>query len=156
MSKKKRYRPNVAAIVLSSDYPEKIEFFIAERSDLEGVWQFPQGGIDKNEKPKKALFRELLEEIGTDRVEIIAKLPGWIRYDFPEAVRAKMAPYAGQKQRYYLVRLKKKALINLQTEHPEFCSYRFVGAEELFGYISHFKKPVYEEAIAYFKEKGYL
>ncbi len=156
MPKKKLYRPNVAAIVVSHNYPDAVEFFIAERSDMEGVWQFPQGGIDEGERPKEALLRELEEEIGTNRVKVIAKYPGWIRYDFPEGVSRKMEPYTGQKQRYYLVRLKKKAVINLETHHPEFSRYKFVGSEELFTHISHFKKPVYEQALAYFKEKGYL
>jgi len=67
-----------------------------------------------------------------------------------------MTPFAGQKQRYYLVRLKKGAVINLDTKHPEFKQYRFVGIDELLGQIAHFKKPIYEQVIAYFKAEGYL
>ncbi len=158
MSKnEKQYRPNVAAVVLSSAYPEKVEVFLAERSDIPGVWQFPQGGIDEGEKPKEALFRELAEEIGTDDVEVIAKYPEWVQYDFPEHVAKRMKPYAGQKQRYFLVRLKKKATIDLAAyKHQEFSQYKFVSIDEAMAQISSFKKPVYDEAIGYFKEKGYL
>jgi putative (di)nucleoside polyphosphate hydrolase len=156
MTEKKFYRPNVAAIIVSSDYPEKKDVFIAERSDLEGVWQFPQGGIDEGESSEEALFRELGEEIGTKKVEIIAEYPDWIAYDFPSHVAAKMAPYAGQKQRYYLVRLKKGALINLETKHPEFKAHRFVAIDELLDHVAHFKKPVYERVISHFRTKGYL
>ena len=156
MSQQKFYRPNVAAIIVSDRYPEEKQIFIAERSDLVGVWQFPQGGIDEGESPEKALFRELKEEIGTDKVEIIAEYPEWISYDFPPHVAVKMAPFAGQKQRYYLVRLKKNAKINLDTKHPEFKEYQFVGLEELGGKIAHFKKPIYEEVISHFRAKGYL
>lgn len=156
MSEKKFYRPNVAAIILSSAYPETKEVFIAERSDLEGVWQFPQGGIDEGESSEEALFRELKEEIGTKKVEIVAEYPDWIAYDFPPHIAAKMAPYAGQKQRYYLVKLKKGAKIDLDTKHPEFKRYRFVPADELFEHIAHFKKPVYEQVVSHFRTKGYL
>jgi putative (di)nucleoside polyphosphate hydrolase len=156
MSQQKFYRPNVAAIILSSGYPDTCEIFIAERSDLEGVWQFPQGGIDEGESSEEALFRELKEEIGTRKVEIVAEYPDWITYDFPPHVAAKMAPFAGQKQRYYLVRLKKSAKIDLDTKHPEFKQYRFVGLAELFENIAHFKKPVYEQVISHFRAKGYL
>lgn len=156
MTEKKFYRPNVAAIIVSHEYPETKDIFIAERSDLEGVWQFPQGGIDEGESAEQALFRELEEEIGTKKVEIIAEYPDWIAYDFPSHVAAKMAPYAGQKQRYYLVRLKKGAKIDLDTKHPEFIAYRFVNIEELMSQVAHFKKPVYERVVSYFRTKGYL
>jgi len=156
MQKKKLYRPNVAAIILSPDYPKKTKIMIAERSDMRGIWQFPQGGIDKGERAKEALFRELEEEIGTDKVELIAKYPKWISYDFPKHVSKKMKPYQGQKQRYYLVRLKKKAVINLETKHPEFVAYKFVEIERLFEDISHFKRPVYKKVIKYFKREGLL
>ncbi|ADR33267.1 NUDIX hydrolase [Sulfuricurvum kujiense DSM 16994] len=156
MTENKFYRPNVAAIIVSHEYPEIKDVFIAERSDLVGVWQFPQGGIDEGESAEEALFRELGEEIGTKKVEVIAEYPEWIAYDFPPHVAAKMAPYAGQKQRYYLVRLKKGAKINLDTKHPEFKAYRFVAVDELLGHIAHFKKPVYERVISYFRAKGYL
>jgi putative (di)nucleoside polyphosphate hydrolase len=156
MAKEKLYRPNVAAIILSSDYPDRKEIFIAERSDLEGIWQFPQGGIDKGESSEEALFRELKEEIGTDKVKIIAEFPEWICYDFPNGVAKKMEPYSGQKQRYYLVKLKKKAEISLETKHPEFIDHKFVDLTELFSHVAHFKKPVYDRVISYFKDEGYL
>lgn len=156
MSQTKFYRPNVAAVIVSSDYPSTKEIFIAERSDLHGVWQFPQGGIDEGESPEEALFRELKEEIGTKKIEIIAQYPDWIAYDFPPHVAAKMAPFAGQKQRYYLVRLKKEAVINLETKHPEFKAYRFIGVDTLFEHVAHFKKPIYEQVILHFKAEGYL
>ncbi len=104
----KKYRPNVAAIVLSAKYPEKCEIFIASRTDVEDAWQFPQGGIDKGETPEEALYRELEEEIGTREIEIIAEYPEWVSYDFPPAIAKKMYPFDGQRQKYYLVKLKKR------------------------------------------------
>ena len=153
---KKRYRLNVAAVIVSPKYPEKCEIFVAERSDIEGAWQFPQGGIDENEKPREALLRELKEEIGTNNIEIIAEYPKWIKYDFPTNAKAKMYPYDGQKQKYFLVRLKKDAKINLNTQIPEFIKYRFVNSYHILDVISHFKKPIYQKVLSYFKKTGYL
>lgn len=153
---KKKYRPNVAAIIVSSKYPSCCEFFIAQRNDMKGVWQFPQGGIDDGESPKEALFRELKEEIGTDNIEILAECPKWIAYDFPKTVSRKMYPFDGQTQKYFLVRLRKESDIDLRTKHPEFNAFKFVSYENIFSIVNHFKKSVYKEVLEYFKKEGYI
>ena len=156
MSKKDLYRPNVAMIIVSNNYPEKKEIFIAQRNDLLDIWQFPQGGIDKGEEVEDALFRELEEEIGTSKAKIVAEYPEWISYDFPEKIAKKMKPYKGQTQRYFLMKLKKSAKINLDTAHPEFSDYKFVSVDDLLNHTAHFKKPIYETVINYFKKEGLL
>lgn len=153
---KKNYRPNVAAIILSSSYPAKCEVFIASRIDVEDAWQFPQGGIDEGETPKDALFRELKEEIGTNEVDIVAQYPDWVSYDFPPSVAHRMAPYDGQTQKYFLVKLRKGAKINIETELPEFSQYKFVKSENLNDYITFFKRTVYKKVLKYFKKEGYI
>ena len=156
MNKKDSYRPNVAMIIVSNNYPEKKEIFIAQRNDLLDIWQFPQGGIDKGEEVEEALFRELEEEIGTSKAKIIAEYPEWISYDFPEKIAKKMKPYRGQTQRYYLLKLKKSAEIKLDTKHPEFIDYKFVSVDDLLNHTAHFKKPIYETVLNYFKKEGLL
>jgi len=156
MSKKDSYRPNVAMIIVSNNYPEKKEIFIAQRNDLNDIWQFPQGGIDKGEEVKEALFREMLEEIGTDKAKIIGEYPEWISYDFPSKVAKKMKPYKGQTQKYFLLKFKKNAKININTKHPEFSDFKFVNVEETLKLTAHFKKSVYEKVINYFKDEGLL
>ena len=139
MIKKGSYRPNVAMIIMSSSYPDKKEVFIALRNDLVNIWQFPQGGIDNGEEVQEALFRELEEEIGTNKANIVAEFPEWISYDFPKKIAKKMKPYKGQTQRYFLLKLDKDANINLETEHPEFMSYKFVDIDDVLKYTAHFK-----------------
>ena len=156
MNKKDSYRPNVAMIIVSHHYPKKKEIFIAQRNDLTDIWQFPQGGIDEGEEVEEALFREMEEEIGTSDATIVAQYPEWISYDFPTKIAEKMKPFKGQKQRYYLMRLSENAKINLDTEHPEFISHKFVSVEDSLNVTAHFKKPVYEKVINYFKEEGLL
>lgn len=156
MSNNKRYRPNVAAVIVSSKYPFEAELFVALRNDIEGAWQFPQGGIDDGESPQDALFRELEEEIGTGDVEILAEYPEWISYDFPGTVAKKMYPYDGQRQKYFLVRLKDDSKINLETKEPEFSAFKFVKYKEAFKYITYFKRPVYKQVLEYFRKEGYL
>lgn len=157
MQKTKSYRANVAAVILSSKYPEKCEFFIAHRSDIKNAWQFPQGGIDEGETPQEALYRELKEEIGCNDVEILGEFPEWITYDFPKTAKGKQYPFDGQRQKYFLVRLKEHAEIDLQAfEIPEFTEYEFVAYEELFKRVTYFKRRVYRKVIDYFMSQGLI
>lgn len=157
MQKRVGYRPNVSAVILSSKYPEKCEFFIAHRSDIRNAWQFPQGGIDEGETPQEALLRELLEEIGCNSVEILAEFPEWITYDFPNVISKKMYPFKGQTQKYFLVRLKEGARIDLQAHHiPEFEEYDFVTHKELFKRVTYFKRKPYRRVIDYFVKEGFI
>ncbi len=157
MHRKKGYRLNVSAVILSSKYPEKCEFFIAHRSDIKNAWQFPQGGIDEGETPQVALLRELKEEIGCNNIEFIAEFPEWITYDFPNVISKKMYPYKGQTQKYFLVRLKRGAHIDLQAyDVPEFEEYDFVTYENLFKRITYFKRKPYRKVIDYFIKEGFI
>ena len=157
MSEEPGYRPNVSAVILSSKYPEKCEFFIAHRCDIKDAWQFPQGGIDKGETPQEALIRELQEEIGYNNVEIIAEFPRWISYDFPNVVSKKMYPFKGQTQKYFLVRLKEDSLIDLHAhESPEFEEYEFVSYEDLFKRVTYFKRKIYRQVIEHFRKEGFI
>ncbi len=151
------YRPNVAAIILSSDYDLTREFVIARRTGMRRGWQFPQGGIDTDETPREALFRELREEIGTDDVKVLGEYPEWIRYDFPETRSSKIYPFKGQSQRYFLVQLNPGATLNLHTYAvPEFEEYRRVTIDELFKRVAYFKRPSYRRVIDYFQKEGLL
>ena len=157
MQNKKSYRPNVAAIILSSKYPDKCEFFVAHRSDIKNAWQFPQGGIDEGETPQEALYRELLEEIGCNNVEILGEFPEWITYDFPNASRGKQYPFDGQTQKYFLVRLKEESKIDLNAfDIPEFKEYEFVVYGELFKKVTYFKRRVYRRVIDHFIKEGLI
>ena len=158
MRTKKRYRPNVAAVILSSNYPRKCEFFLGKRSDIKNVWQFPQGGIDEGETTIEALLRELQEEIGCNSVEVIAEYPYWIKYDFPNGVSSrKMYPFDGQVQKYFLVKLKHNAKINLDFYHdPEFEDYRYVEYGQLLKKATYFKRKVYRRVIEHFVKEGYI
>lgn len=121
--------------------------FVGQRLDTTmEAWQMPQGGIDEGENAKRAALRELKEEIGTDKVEIIARTQGWLLYDLPDELVGKVwgGKFRGQKQKWFLMRfLGKDEDINLETHHPEFSSWKWSAIEDVPKMVVPFKRALY-------------
>lgn len=119
----------------------------------QNTWQFPQGGIDKNETPTQAMFRELYEETGlTDRhVQLIGQTNGWLRYRIPDhLLRHHSKPLCiGQKQVWFYLRLTgDESNVNLRCSHtPEFDHWRWVDYWTPMEEIVEFKRNVYQQAL---------
>jgi putative (di)nucleoside polyphosphate hydrolase len=130
------------------------EVFVGQRLDrMVEAWQMPQGGIDKGESAQAAAFRELKEEIGTDKAEIISETADWLAYDLPEELRGKLwkGRYRGQIQKWYLMRYTgDDGDINLQTKDPEFRSWRWCHYNEIAEMAVPFKRGVYSEVVRRF------
>ena len=149
MSAELPYRPCVGMTLFNQDN----KVFVAERLDLPGCWQMPQGGIDLGELPEEAAMRELKEEIGTDHAEIIYKTEPWLRYDLPANLTRKVfkGKYRGQKQLWYAMRFKgEDSEINLTTEKPEFVEWKWVKLKSITELVIPFKKAVYESIVEQF------
>ena len=100
------YRPNVAMVVINSTN----KVLICRRKNTR-TWQFPQGGIDNGEDIKKAMYRELSEEVGLskDDVSLVGESEGTITYDIPKTIRSKVlgGKFKGQEQKWFLLKLNK-------------------------------------------------
>ena len=149
------YRPNVGAVLFNRDGL----VLVARRADLPnaeapaGGWQLPPGGIDEGEDPRQAVLREL-EEIGTNRAEVIGEHDVWLTYDLPPELIgvALKGRFRGQRQRWFALRFTgDDSDIRLDLDpHPEFDAWRWVKLAELPGLAVPFKRPIYEELVASF------
>jgi len=116
----------------------------------------PQGGVEKGENPRDAALRELEEETGIPAfaVDVVAETQDWIPYDLPHHLVPKLwkGRYRGQKQRWFLLRfVGEDSLINIETKHPEFSSWRWLEPAELLAKIVPFKKDTYLQVIREFQ-----
>lgn len=76
------YRRNVACLLFKKE-GTKTMVLIAERTDIPGHWQLPQGGTD-GESIEVAGSRELREELGTDKFVARASFKNVYRYLFKD------------------------------------------------------------------------
>lgn len=142
------FRANVGIVLIRDGG----EVFLGSRSDGRG-WQFPQGGVKRDESPDEAVFRELHEEIGLERgdVELLASTREWLHYRLPrQYVRRRSRPLCiGQKQRWFLMRMlgADERLRFDVTSQPEFDNWRWVEYWAPVREVIFFKRLVYAQAL---------
>ena len=146
------YRPAVGIMLLNPAG----KVFVARRIDMPRMpaWQMPQGGIDKGENPRQAALRELKEEIGTDKVEILGESRMWLKYDLPAELAGGIwgGRYRGQRQKWFAMRFTGNDTdIDLTTKHPEFDAWKWIQPERLPEVIVPFKRQLYIDILAEFR-----
>lgn len=138
------YRLNVGAVLFGPDG----RVFVGRRAGFAGAWQLPQGGIDEGEDPRVAVLRELKEEVGTDKAEILGEHPDWLTYDLPAELVgvAWGGKYRGQRQKWFALKfLGTDADIDIEADaHPEFEEWKWVGLAALPDLAVVFKREIYE------------
>jgi putative (di)nucleoside polyphosphate hydrolase len=148
------YRPCVGIVLVN---PAGL-VFAGRRIDMPAglsAWQMPQGGIDPGETPRQAVLRELAEETGTDKAEILAESRALHRYDLPAGMIGQMwgGRYRGQKQRWFAIRfLGSNEDIDIATEHPEFEAWQWTAPAALLDLIVPFKRAIYAAVFDEFRD----
>ena len=136
-----RYRKCVGMMILNFNK----EILVGRRLDHpSGYWQMPQGGIDDNENPKEAVWREMMEEIGTNKAKLIKISNQWINYDIPSET-LKTLPwgkqYIGQTQKWFAFEfLGKDDDIKVETKNPEFSDWKWSKIDSIVDSIVHLKE----------------
>lgn len=142
------YRLNVGIILSNAQG----QVFWARRVGQD-AWQFPQGGIDNEETPEQAMYRELKEETGLDPtdVDVLGCTGDWLRYRLPKRfVRRHQTPMCiGQKQIWFMLRMVgAEDSVNLAAgAKPEFDSWRWIDYWEPSKRVIFFKRKVYKLAL---------
>jgi putative (di)nucleoside polyphosphate hydrolase len=140
------YRPGVGIMLVNREGL----VFVGRRTDMPtglASWQMPQGGIDPGETPLQTALRELHEEVGTDKAELLGETKGWLHYDMPAEIAGQSwgGRYHGQRQKWFAMRFTgdDSDIDPGATEHPEFHAWQWVRAERLPELIVPFKRDLY-------------
>lgn len=144
------YRPCVGIMLISKDNLVLVAQRIDQRAE---AWQMPQGGVENDETPCQAALRELEEEIGTNKAEIIAESDDWIPYDLPGHLADKVwhGQFRGQTQKWFAMRfLGQDEDINLATAEPEFDAWKWTPMATLADVVVDFKQENYRQVVAAF------
>jgi len=149
------YRRGVGGVIFNSDGRVWIGSRLPRAGQhIENYWQMPQGGIDDQEDPADAVIREVAEETGTDKVEILDETDAWLDYDLPDHLVgvAWKGKYRGQKQKWFALRFTGRDSDFDLSAHakPEFSEWRWTALDELPGLIVPFKRTLYGAVVAAF------
>lgn len=142
------YRPNVG-IVLGNGAGQVLW---AKRVHQD-AWQFPQGGIQRDEDPEVAMLRELHEELGLVRedVKVLGHTEGWLSYKLPQRyIRPRRGRVCiGQKQKWFALQLTgAESHIRFDSAPiPEFEGWRWVDYWFPLNEVVEFKREVYRQAL---------
>lgn len=147
------YRRNAGIVVFNRHG----KVLLCKRNDVADSWQFPQGGIEKDETPSEAALRELKEETSLENVKLVCTLQQPVRYRFPERILASMRARGfnnvGQEMYWSLCFFNgSDNEINLNTAEPEFSAFRWMSFDEVYELIVDFKKEAYAKARTSFQK----
>ncbi len=145
------FRANVGIILCNRDQ----KLFWGHRIGQKNSWQFPQGGIDADESPEEAMYRELQEETGLEpeHVTVLGRTEHWLKYRLPRQFLRRREPNKrlciGQKQIWYLLRLETdESKLQLDaSDSPEFDGWKWVEYWTPINRVIHFKRNVYDKAL---------
>ena len=142
------YRLGVGLVIIN----DQLEIFTGRRIDNTKAWQMPQGGIDNNEIPLEAAYREMYEETGIrkSKVTLIKQSKTWYRYDLPQEIQSKFwgGRFRGQSQKWFLFKFVGTEFdINIETKDQEFSDWKWSKKTDMLNSIVPFKRSLYQSVL---------
>lgn len=94
------YKPSVSAIILNSSGKVLLTHNKSHGPDF---WKLPQGGVEPGESLQEAIKREVLEELGTNDLEVIKQCQTIHKYEWPKEVQEKKG-FIGPELSFFLLK----------------------------------------------------
>jgi putative (di)nucleoside polyphosphate hydrolase len=123
------YRNNVSMVVFRDD-----KFLLANRANWEDDrWKFPQGGTD-GEDIVIAARREFMEELGSNKFEVVGVSRYTNSYDWPDELIIKLhSQWKGQSQGFVFIRFLGDDE-DLNRDPEEITAFKWVTKEDILEY----------------------
>lgn len=140
----RHFRAGVVAVITRANG----DVLAFERTDRPGAWQLPQGGIERDEEPDVAIWREVTEETGLrpDQLEFVSAGEEWLAYAWPAEV-SRGRKGIGQVQRWFHVRLVDET-VEPTPDGSEFTAWRWVDPGWLLAHVVEFRRLAYRRGLA--------
>ncbi len=126
------YRQSTSALILG----KLGRILIVQKSSYkDNEWDIPGGGIEEGEKPEVAIVRELSEELGSDKFDVIKTSKQTDRYEWPDDVinkriLEKKQFFRGQERTQFLVKFTGEES-EIKTQKEEIRAVKWVFPDEL-------------------------
>lgn len=119
---------------------------VCERKDIQGAWQFPQGGLEKGETALRSVLREIREETGipSASLRLIRRYPGLLAYELPRNAQS-VKTGLGQVQYWFLFGLKRQVPVDPLLSESEFRACAWVRFNTAVARVVRFKRPLYRK-----------
>jgi N-acetylglucosaminyldiphosphoundecaprenol N-acetyl-beta-D-mannosaminyltransferase len=145
------YRKNAIGVFINKDKEILIVTRNREKSgsSKEPHWQFPQGGIEEGETPEQGVIREMHEELGTDKFEVLGECSKTYSYDWNHFFRPLFwdtRGYRGQKQHIFYLRFTGEDS-DFKLDEREIISPKWVSPNELSKYLHPMRQQMLQVAM---------
>lgn len=144
------FRAGAGIVIASSRRPGEVLVF--ERTGVAGAWQFPQGGLDLEEHPEQAAYRELAEETGLGKsdVRLLGPAPDPLAYELPVHARRSKTGRGQVIYWFFFELVSPDSAIRLPA-NGEFTAWRWTTFADLNEGMVSFRRPTYESLRRHFE-----
>jgi len=144
------YRKNVAGFIINNN-----KQILLGKHARTGEWKLPQGG-SKNAKTKNqfesAITREMSEELGTDKFEIVKMVKNCYKYRFPEFNKSyNIDKFTGQKQTLFLLKFTGSDQDIILDKH-EHTDWQWVNSDQVLQIASPKRRKLIQIGLNNFKD----
>ena len=130
------YRQSTTAVILN----KRGQILLVQKNSFkDNEWSIPGGGIEKGEAPETTIIRELNEELGSNKFEIIKISGQKDHYEWPddlinEKIAQNKAVFRGQEITQFLVKFLGEDS-DLKPETEEIRAIKWVFPKELAAFL---------------------